>query len=149
MTGGSKAIWNWRGRDDDAAQPRGMSRRWRAVVQCLVVAAIGTVLFVVFRRHVLGLVAFCLAGLILAAGLFIPPVFSLLEGLGKMLGNWARVGLTYLLLGLIFFIWFTPARLVLKLLRRDPMSRAFPTGLNTYWVSRPPVKSSDRYRDQF
>jgi len=148
MTSGSKAIWNWRGRDDDGARRKGMSRRWRAVVQCLAVTAIGTVLVLVIRRLVVGLVAFSLAGLILAAGLFIPPIFAWLEGLGRLLGDWARVGLTYLLLGFIFFVWFTPARFVLMLLRRDPMTRAFPTGLSTYWVSRSPVKSSDHYRDQ-
>jgi hypothetical protein len=97
----------------------------------------------------MGLAAFSLAGLILAAGLFVPPMLAWFEGLGRLLGNWARVGLTYLLLGFLFFVWFTPARFVLMLLRRDPMSRAFPTKLSTYWVSRSPVTDSDHYRDQF
>ena len=97
----------------------------------------------------MGLVAFSLAGLILVAGLLVPSVFTWLEHLGRLLGNWVRVCLTYLLLGLIFFVWFTPARFVLMLLRRDPMSRAFPTTLKTYWLPHPPVEGREHYHRQY
>jgi hypothetical protein len=97
----------------------------------------------------MGLVAFSLAGLMLAAGLFVPPVFAWLEGLGRLLGIWVRVGLTYLLLGLVFFVWFTTARFVLMLLRRDPLSRAFPTTLKTYWLPHPPAEGREHYRRQY
>lgn len=66
--------------------------------------------------------------------------------LGELLG---RV-VSPVVLGVIYFGVFTPAALVMRLIGRDTMARAFDPAAPTYWVDRtPPGPADDSYRNMF
>lgn len=90
-----------------------------------------------------------IAAFSLVSGLMIPRLFARWEAMGAALAKGVGVALTWLCLVPTFFLVFVPARLILLLSRNDPMCRAFPTRLPTYWVPRPPVKDPSEYRRQF
>jgi len=48
-----------------------------------------------------------------------------------------------------FFIMFLPGRLILWILRKDPLHLCFPSKEKTYWVPRPPVEKIERYSKQY
>ena len=69
---------------------------------------------------------------------------------------WMRFGallnriVSPLVLGLIFFVVFTPVGMVMRLAGRDAMSRRFEPGRRSYWVPRePPGPREDSFRDMF
>jgi len=53
-------------------------------------------------------------------------------------------------LGLIYFLVFTPVGLIMKVAGRDTMHRRFDARLHSYWVSRaPPGPPENSFRDMF
>jgi hypothetical protein len=77
-------------------------------------------------------VAVALVGPALAAPRVLAPAHRAWMALGDVLG-WIN---TRLVLGLVFFGLITPTGLVLRLMGRDPMHRAFDPGATTYRVHR-------------
>jgi len=53
---------------------------------------------------------------------------------GHILG-WVN---TKIILGLMFYTVFTPAAVILRLIRHDPMNRSFVSNVDTYRVARQP-----------
>jgi hypothetical protein len=68
---------------------------------------------------------------------------------------WMRVaepiGLTFSMLMLVvaFYGVFTPIGLLMKILGRDPLERAYDRGASTYWVAHNPAGEPERYFKQF
>lgn len=69
---------------------------------------------------------------------------------------WMRFGallnriVSPLVLGLMFFVVFTPVGVVMRLAGRDAMNRRFEPGRRSYWVPRePPGPREDSFRDMF
>jgi hypothetical protein len=56
---------------------------------------------------------------------------------------------SYLVLGVMFFLVLTPLGLVFRLLRRDILGRRWDPSAPTYWVSRGPSTDTARYFRQF
>lgn len=71
--------------------------------------------------------------------------------LGWMIAVWPiGVAVSYGLLALIYWGVVTPIGLLLRLIGRDPMSKAFDRSANSYWIARPPDSSDTRrYFRQF
>ena len=57
--------------------------------------------------------------------------------------------LSYVVLGVIFFVVLTPVGLVFRLIGRDPLRRRRPSGVSTYWVPRSGATPAERYFRQF
>lgn len=68
---------------------------------------------------------------------------------------WMRVaepiGLTFsmLMLVLAFYLVFTPIGLIMRMLGRDPLERAFDRQASSYWVAHNPAAEPERYFKQF
>ena len=68
---------------------------------------------------------------------------------------WMRVaepiGLTFSMLMLViaFYCVFTPIGLLMRVLGRDPLERAYDRGASTYWISHNPAGEPERYFKQF
>lgn len=64
------------------------------------------------------------------------PVYKIWMKIGHILG-WIN---TRIILGLIFFIVFAPVSIILFILRKDPMNRAFDADTNSYRIKsiKPP-----------
>ncbi len=145
----SKVVWRWT--ETAAPKPAGMPRQAKAFIQFLVMAAIGALFYFFPRAHphrVMAYIVFSLAGIVLFSGLFIPPLFKLIERFGAWLGRIVGTGLTYLLLVPFFYLAFAPAHFFLNLRGKDPMCRAVPTSATTYWVPRPPISGPEHFRKQ-
>ncbi len=56
---------------------------------------------------------------------------------------------SYLILGVIYYLVLTPVGLLLKLRRYDPLNRRFEPRLDTYWIEREASADTDRYFRQF
>lgn len=54
-----------------------------------------------------------------------------------------------LMLGLAYFLVFTPVALVFRLIGRDALQRRFDPAAATYWESRPAAPPAERYFQQF
>lgn len=57
--------------------------------------------------------------------------------------------MSYVIVGIMFFLVITPMALVFKLIGRDAMNRRFEPGAPSYWIVRHPPKSVARYFRQF
>lgn len=125
-----------------------LCRPVRAVILFAVPAAVAGVLFWIGHTH-MATVVLTIGGVFLISGLFIPPVFNALERLNQTLGWGVAVALTWILLTPVYWLIFTPGRIVLRLSRRDPMRRAWPTREPTYWTPHPPVRDPGQYKKQF
>ncbi|HET6880648.1 MAG TPA: SxtJ family membrane protein [Pirellulales bacterium] len=74
--------------------------------------------------------------------------------------RWLFVGLTlatypigwlmsWLLLGALYYLVFTPIALGFRLARRDPLERDYNEAVETYWTEKPSVNDVRRYFRQF
>ena len=57
--------------------------------------------------------------------------------------------LSYVILGVLFYLLITPMALVLRLVGYDPLKRKFEREAETYWVEVEPRASKDSYFRQF
>jgi hypothetical protein len=92
--------------------------------------------------------ALTLALFLIATSAFRPtalkPVYRVWMIVGEALG-WVN---TRVLLAVIFYLVFTPAAILLRLLRRDPLRRKLEPTASTYRISRQP-RSESHLRRQF
>jgi hypothetical protein len=91
------------------------------------------------------LLAASLFGLALARPRTLAPIQALLDRLSHGL---AAV-VTWLLLGAVFAVCFIPGRLVLVVLRRDPMRRSRDPARVSYWEPLQCPRDPERFRRQF
>ena len=61
------------------------------------------------------------------------------------------IGLTlsYLMLGVVYYLIFTPFGLIMRMCGRDPMQRRFDPSTTTYWIPHNPHVNLSRYFRQF
>lgn len=97
--------------------------------------------------HAVLLVLGCVAAVVtLTRQSWLTPLNRAWMAFGDLLG---RV-VSPVVLGAIFFCVFTPAGMVMRLCRRDAMSRRFEPALPSYWVKRdPPGPAEGSFRDMF
>jgi hypothetical protein len=94
--------------------------------------------------------ALLLAGLFLVATLVFPSV------LGPLNKIWAKFGLLLsritnpIVTGLMFYLFFTPASLILRAMGKDPLRLKLDSNLPSYWITRtPPGPAPESIRHQF
>ena len=56
---------------------------------------------------------------------------------------------SYVMLGMLFYLVITPVGLVMRLFGRDPLCRTLEPAAKTYWVRRNPTSDVRRYYRQF
>ena len=142
--------WPWRERvSGEAKSPAKSPSKIAVLAQSIFMAAIGAFLFWKLGKHVMGIIAWGLAAVVLVSGFFIPPLFAAIERFGKLLGKWVGVSLTWGLLTPFYYLCLSPMHLALIIRGKDPLQRQFPTREPTYWASRKPVSDLSQYRKQF
>jgi hypothetical protein len=103
---------------------------------------------VVFRSESPRVWAMALGGLLMVLGAIAP------QSLKQVHGGWMKVGHilgsinTKIILGIIYYLLITPMGLVMRLMGKDPMHRAFTRGTDTYRIMRVP-RPRDHMRNQF
>lgn len=82
------------------------------------------------------------AGILLAgSGALLPTLLRPIEKVWMRAAGWMGWFMTRVILGLVFLIIFTPAGLIIRLLRRDPMNLRLRKGAASYWHPRSPEDS--------
>jgi len=144
----SSAIWRWK--EPQAPDPAlaARERRRKSLIESAVILCVGLLLAFLFGKRVLGTVVVCIGVLVLIGGQFAPPVYRGFKKLGGLLARGVGQGLTWLLLAPFFYICFTLGRILLVILRKDPLKRGFPAKDETYWVEHRPL-APDHYQRQY
>lgn len=78
-------------------------------------------------------VSIILAAIALLAPIILKPIYIVWMYIGFVLG-WIN---TRLILGIVFYLFFTPIALLMKLLGKDPMHRTLTETYKTYRKTRP------------
>lgn len=145
----SAAVWPWcsAGNKKKMQDDSGALRR-RALIQALVAAGIGAIVFFVFRRRIIGFVLWAVALMVGLLGLLMPAAFRAVDRAMQGFGRAVGTALTWLLLVPFFYLVFIPGHLLLRLLRKDPLQLRFSRQENSYWTLRRPLKP-DHFRKQF
>ena len=105
----------------------------------LIGSAIGG-LFYHFDHVGMAFVVWPISAFLFLCGLLTPRVFQKIEHGLKIFAHWVGLTLTVILLLPFYYLVFVPGRLIQKLAGKDPMTRACPTDLKTYWVTRKPIE---------
>ncbi len=86
---------------------------------------------------------------ILITSIMIPiaiyPIFVIISTAGKIIG-WIN---TQIILGLVFYIIFTPVSLVLKILRKDLLDKKINKSKTTYWNKINKEMDSENFEKQY
>jgi hypothetical protein len=91
------------------------------------------------RRHQpLRLWAFALAVVFLVVGILVPGVLAPLNRLWMQLGHLLGRVTTPIVTGLLFYLVFTPAGFLARLLGKDPLRLRFDPKASSYWQERRP-----------
>ena len=141
----SDAIWTWRDAGGEE-RPRRVDRK-RVVGEFCVGLALGLLIFHVFHKAILGTVVFCIAGIVLISGLFVPRLHARIQKAAQWLGQAAGIALSWILLAPFFYVFFTLGRLCVALGGKDPLQRRFPGGEDSYWHQHQPL-GKERYSRQ-
>jgi len=80
------------------------------------------------------------------APLVIKPLYRIMTIVGHKIG-WVN---QRLILGILFYLLFTPIAIVFKLIGKDPLERKIEVETNSYWIPRKESKREKRtYEQQF
>jgi hypothetical protein len=128
---------------------------WIALVGFLLLGAMAWNGWLVFGAVPVGArlpVAVALSGLGLLAGVFSAlypganrPIYVALTLVALPFG----VALSFVIMGLLFYLLFTPTRLLLALSRRDLLQQRREPDAETYWVDARPPRPKQSYFSQF
>lgn len=148
--GVAPVVWPWRTRRDTQIQPGSTAPAAATVLtKSAVMVVAGAVLYGWFERQWMGVLVWGLAAVVCGSGFLMPAVFDALDRFGTGLGKVVGQLLTWGLLAPLYYLFFLPMHLILKLRRKDPLRRRLHTGEPTYWLPHKPVTDRSLYRKQF
>jgi Saxitoxin biosynthesis operon protein SxtJ len=103
------------------------------------------------RRHQpIRLWALAIAVAFLAVGILVPVVLAPLNRLWMQLGRLLGRVTTPIVTGLLFYLVFTPAGFLARLLGKDPLRLRFDATASSYWQERhPPGPAPEEMANQF
>ena len=92
---------------------------------------------------------FGLAVVLFALALCAPRAFAPIQTTLDRFWRTVAAAFSFLMLGLLFLFVFIPGRLLLALLRRDPLHRRPDPSRPSYWEPLPPAGTIDRFHHQY
>ena len=142
----SRVIWDWRkqGGGEHPQRPSLVT----AGIGLVVALAVTALLFISGHRTMMAAVL-AISLSIFSCALFFPHAYHTIQGVLAKFSFLVGQVLTWLLLTPFFYLVFSVGRLVQKVARRDPMTRAWQPDLASYWVDRPAVADKEQYKRQF
>lgn len=91
-----------------------------------------------------------IAGALLAVALVRPRLLAPFNRLWFMVGLLLHRIISPLILGLLFYCFFTPMASILRLLKKDLLRLRWEAGATSYWIERrPPGPAPETMRNQF
>ncbi len=141
-------VWPWRRRQSSSADTSAKELLRKSLIQGLVMMTVGAVVFFGFRHRLGASILLCLAAFVLISARLAPRLYSAFQRALDALVGWISTGITWLLLVPFFYLCFVPGRLLLLLLRRDPMRRRWPCPDSTCWQAHADLPE-DHFKRQF
>jgi hypothetical protein len=153
-TEASSVTWNWRQRGAGEGEKRAReaaANRRKGLIGAVVGLAAAAVVWFVFQRPV---AAGVIAGIALAILLIaLASPLGLYKGLARGLDRFAHavgVGLTWVLMTLLYYVVFLPVGALLRLRGKLGISRRADPRLPSYWtVTEGRERTPESYRKQF
>ena len=91
-----------------------------------------------------------IGGFLFASGLLLPKILKPFYILWMLLAHVLSWVNTRIILGLIFYLIFTPIALIMKLTKRDSLQRKIDKDASSYWVQRTmPKNIKEHFERQF
>jgi len=144
----SEAIWPWRERSAGGTEKSAAGSK-RPLIESGVTLTVGLILLAGFHKAIIGSIVCAIAVFVLVSGLCIPRAYQGFRKLGERLAKAVGVALTWMLLAPFFYICFASAGIILRLLRRDPLQRAWKPEATTYWETHRGVLDAQHYDRQY
>jgi len=107
----------------------------QTLIQASILAVLGGIMWVL-GHHIMPVVLWIVAALLLALPLVAPSVHSLLQQVIVRLARILSHTIALAALTLIFYTVFAAGALWLRMRRVDPLSREFPGQINSNWIAR-------------
>ncbi len=124
-----------------------MKIKIRAIIQFLITSTIAILLYFVLGHFIPATIVGTISIVVLVSGLFFPTFFGLIEKFGQFIGKGVATGITWLMLVPLFYFIFFPVRIILCLLKKDPLNRNFPSTEKTCWTQKKATScSEENYR---
>ena len=95
------------------------------------------------------LVIFSIATGIALCALFVPTAYRAIHSFFARAGHVVGVGIAYLLLVPLFYLFFTPIRVYRTLAGKDPLRLRADGARASYWEARPADTDPTHYRRQY
>ena len=144
----SAVVWNRSADSIATRQAAHLARnRMTGVIQGLVAAAVGTLIFFLWHR-VASYIVFSIAALVTLSALLSPGLVyeKIRIGVEKFAG-FVGVVVTWIALLPIFYLFFTPFHFLFRRGRRDTMARTLDKECDSYWNVREGVGRSVNQKD--
>ena len=122
---------------------------WFGLIFLSFLSLVGAALWFKADAHIAAKAVWITAGVITVLYYAIPPMRLPLY-LAWMYASFP-VGwvMSHLVLGIVFYIVFTPIGLIMRLVGKDPMQRRTRSDVDSYWQEHNPHHDPDRYFRQF
>ena len=92
----------------------------------------------------------CGGAILIAAGLFSPPVLKAVHKIWMTLALCLGWGMTRILLSVLFYGILTPLGLIARIFGKEFLDLSFRTDAASYWIKRPPQgRDKKRYELQY
>jgi hypothetical protein len=144
-----RIVWPWRQVDTTASKVVVRPAPQKLFVELLITVCVGLLFWFLFKKPTIAVVVFTLAAYTFFTGLFVPPFHYAFKKAFQVFASWVGTALTWVLLLPFFYIFFTIGRLSQLIFRKDPMNRACPTKLDTYWIKHPAEVDVASYTRQY
>lgn len=124
--------------EEESSGSEAMSARKRGIRQSAITATLAAGLYY-FLSEDIGTIVFGVAGVLLVTSLLTPlSIYAGIERLVAWIAGRLEVGVTWLMMRLIFHLIFAPFRKLFRTGMRDPLKRFFEPELESYWNQRSP-----------
>lgn len=143
----TSTVWPWKQAEDMSEKERAKPRKY-ALIQLVIMLVAASVFLFVFNRIFVSIIIYFLSFLMLLGILVAPRVLCVFDKLGKILAISISRLLTYLLLVPFYYLCFLPGRMVLSIIRKDPMNRQLHKD-TTYWIEKKQAEDIGHYKVQY
>ena len=99
--------------------------------------------------HILGSILILSATVILLATLIKAEILFPFNKLWMQLGVFLGMIVSPIILGIIFFLIFTPIGFAMRLFGRDELRLRFKKNASSFWISRDSISLNDSFKNQF
>lgn len=145
----TEVVWPWKEGEATSSSQAVAGIRKAALLQGVIGGAIGTGVYL-YLSPTVGYVAWGLSGFLALIGLLSPTglyasIKSGLDGFGRVVGT----VMAWLLLLPVYYLFFTPFRLLFRGGKKDAMTRWLDPDAQSYWVTRDGEIKKESYERQF